>query len=44
MRVVTPALFEKLKEAVTSYAAALVGSPDRWAGVMSERGHRVGVW
>ncbi|MET7728383.1 hypothetical protein [Streptomyces mirabilis] len=31
MRVVTPALFEKLKEAVASHAAALASSPDRWA-------------
>ncbi|MFG2651182.1 DEAD/DEAH box helicase family protein [Streptomyces sp. NPDC048436] len=31
MRVVTPALFERLKEAVTSYASALAASPDRWA-------------
>ncbi|MGW2964403.1 hypothetical protein ACWDGI_38900 [Streptomyces sp. NPDC001220] len=31
MRVVTPDLFEKLKEAVTSYAAALASSPDCWA-------------
>ncbi|MFJ4695556.1 hypothetical protein [Streptomyces sp. NPDC088766] len=31
MRVVTPTLFEKLKEAVTSYAAALTSTPDRWA-------------
>ncbi|MER6401491.1 DEAD/DEAH box helicase family protein [Kitasatospora sp. NPDC001603] len=31
MRVVTPALFKKLKEAVTSYAAALASNPDRWA-------------
>lgn len=31
MRIVTPALFDKLKDAVTSYAAALAGSPDGWA-------------
>ncbi|MFH8485319.1 DEAD/DEAH box helicase family protein [Streptomyces longisporoflavus] len=31
MRVVTPALFDKLKEAVTRYATALAASPDRWA-------------
>jgi hypothetical protein len=37
MRVVTPALFEKLKEAVTSYAAALAGSPDRWADEQTVR-------
>ncbi|WP_093868115.1 DEAD/DEAH box helicase family protein [Streptomyces sp. KS_5] len=37
MRVVTPALFEKLKEAVTSYAAALAGSPDRWADEQAVR-------
>ncbi len=30
MRVVTPARLEKLKEAVTSYAAALASSPGRW--------------
>ncbi|MFK0025685.1 DEAD/DEAH box helicase family protein [Streptomyces sp. NPDC090798] len=37
MRVVTPALFEKLKEAVTSYAAALAGNPDRWADEQAVR-------
>lgn len=37
MRVVTPALFEKLKEAVTSYAAALASSPDRWADEQAVR-------
>ncbi|SDP61554.1 Replicative superfamily II helicase [Streptomyces sp. cf386] len=37
MRVVTPPLFEKLKEAVTSYAAALAGSPDRWADEQAVR-------
>jgi hypothetical protein len=31
MRVVTPASFAKLQEAVTSYAAALAAAPDRWA-------------
>ncbi|AIR96042.1 hypothetical protein [Streptomyces glaucescens] len=31
MRVVTPASFAKLKEAVASYAAALAAAPDRWA-------------
>ncbi|MGP3978312.1 hypothetical protein ACTWQF_30770 [Streptomyces sp. 8N114] len=30
MRIVTPARFEKLKEAVTQYVAALAASPDRW--------------
>ncbi|MFK4196705.1 DEAD/DEAH box helicase family protein [Streptomyces sp. NPDC033754] len=37
MRVVTPALFEKLKEAVTSYAAALASGPDRWADEQAVR-------
>ncbi|MEV3972753.1 DEAD/DEAH box helicase family protein [Streptomyces sp. NPDC050698] len=37
MRVVTPALFEKLKEAVTSYAAALASSQDRWANEQAVR-------
>ncbi|MFI9835249.1 DEAD/DEAH box helicase family protein [Streptomyces sp. NPDC051913] len=37
MRVVTPALFEKLKKAVTSYAAALASSPDRWADEQAVR-------
>jgi hypothetical protein len=37
MRVITPELFEKLKEAVTSYAAALAGSPDRWADEQAVR-------
>ncbi|MEU1661544.1 DEAD/DEAH box helicase family protein [Streptomyces griseofuscus] len=37
MRVVTPALFEKLKEAVTSYAAALASTPDRWADEQAVR-------
>ncbi|MFI2078112.1 hypothetical protein [Streptomyces triculaminicus] len=30
MRVVTLALFKKLKEAVTRYAATLAASPSRW--------------
>ncbi|MEU6673854.1 hypothetical protein [Streptomyces sp. NPDC046925] len=29
MRVATPALFDKLQEAVTRYAAALAANPDR---------------
>ncbi|MCX4993708.1 DEAD/DEAH box helicase family protein [Streptomyces sp. NBC_00568] len=37
MRVVTPALFEKLKVAVTAYAAALASSPDRWADEQAVR-------
>ncbi|MFF7146255.1 competence protein CoiA family protein [Streptomyces nodosus] len=37
MRVVTPELFKKLKEAVTSYAAALASSPDRWANEQAVR-------
>ncbi|MGW1163713.1 helicase C-terminal domain-containing protein, partial [Streptomyces sp. NPDC002513] len=37
MRVVTPALFEKLKDAVTSYAAALASSPDHWADEQAVR-------
>ncbi|MEW2291002.1 hypothetical protein [Streptomyces sp. NPDC047841] len=37
MRVVTPALFEKLKKAVTAYAAALASSPDRWADEQAVR-------
>ncbi|MFI1415700.1 DEAD/DEAH box helicase family protein [Streptomyces sp. NPDC020707] len=37
MRVVTPALFEKLKEAVTSCVAALASSPDRWADEQAVR-------
>ncbi|MGJ3557993.1 hypothetical protein ACR6C2_00050 [Streptomyces sp. INA 01156] len=37
MRVVTPALFAKLKEAVTSYAAALAAAPDRWADEQTVR-------
>ncbi|MFE5240452.1 MULTISPECIES: hypothetical protein [unclassified Streptomyces] len=31
MRVITPELFGKLKEAVMAYTAALASSPDRWA-------------
>ncbi|GGV28633.1 hypothetical protein GCM10010260_81400 [Streptomyces filipinensis] len=30
MRIVTPALFDKLKGAVTRYVAALASAPDRW--------------
>ncbi|MGP3974458.1 DEAD/DEAH box helicase [Streptomyces sp. 8N114] len=37
MRVVTPARFEKLKEAVTQYATALASSPDRWADEQAVR-------
>lgn len=37
MRVITPALLEKLKEAVTAYAAALASSPDRWADEQAVR-------
>lgn len=37
MRVVTLPLFEKLKEAVTSYAAALANSSDRWADEQAVR-------
>jgi hypothetical protein len=37
MRVVTPALFAKLKEAVTSYAAALAAAPERWADEQAVR-------
>ncbi|WP_042365921.1 hypothetical protein [Streptacidiphilus neutrinimicus] len=37
MRVVTPAMFDKLKDAVTSYAAALASSPDRWADEQAVR-------
>ncbi|WP_405763938.1 DEAD/DEAH box helicase family protein [Streptomyces sp. NBC_00080] len=37
MRVVTPAMFEKLKEAVTAYVAALASSPDRWADEQAVR-------
>ncbi|MEV8346425.1 DEAD/DEAH box helicase family protein [Streptomyces niveus] len=37
MRVVTPALFEKLKEAVTAYAAALASGPERWADEQAVR-------
>ncbi|MGR3875563.1 hypothetical protein ACUXZZ_44250 [Streptomyces graminifolii] len=37
MRVVNPALFEKPKEAVTAYAAALASSPDRWADEQAVR-------
>ncbi|MET7543982.1 hypothetical protein [Streptomyces sp. NPDC005507] len=37
MRVVTPALFEKLKEAVTRYTAALAASPDHWADEQAVR-------
>lgn len=37
MRVVTPAMFEKLKEAVTSYAAALASDLDRWADEQAVR-------
>lgn len=37
MRVITPELFGKLKDAVTAYAAALASSPDRWADEQSVR-------
>ncbi|MGA5121537.1 hypothetical protein [Streptomyces pseudogriseolus] len=37
MRVVTPAMFEKLQKAVTAYAAALASSPDRWADEQAVR-------
>ncbi|MFE1782428.1 hypothetical protein ACFW9F_07515 [Streptomyces sp. NPDC059506] len=37
MRVITPELFEKLKDAVTAYAAALASSPDRWADEQAVR-------
>jgi hypothetical protein len=38
MRVVTPASFARLKEAVDSYAAALAAAPDRWADEQAVRG------
>ncbi|MER7812945.1 hypothetical protein [Streptomyces sp900116325] len=37
MRVVTPATFEKLKEAVMQYAAALASSSDRWGNEQAVR-------
>ncbi|MER6354646.1 hypothetical protein ABT186_23210 [Streptomyces sp. NPDC001634] len=37
MRVVTPATFGKLREAVTSYAAALASNPIRWADEQAVR-------
>ncbi|WP_435607365.1 hypothetical protein [Streptomyces ardesiacus] len=37
MRVITPELFEKLKDAVTAFAAALASSPDRWADEQAVR-------
>jgi hypothetical protein len=37
MRVVTPALFAKLKDAVTRYAAVLASTPDRWADEQAVR-------
>ncbi|MEV8334470.1 MULTISPECIES: hypothetical protein [Streptomyces] len=40
MRVVTPALFKKLKDAVTRYACALASSPDRWTDGQPVRGQR----
>lgn len=37
MRVVTPSLFAKLKDAVASYAAALAAAPERWADEQTVR-------
>ncbi|MFD5286531.1 hypothetical protein [Streptomyces rubrogriseus] len=37
MRVITLELFEKLKDAVTAFAAALASSPDRWADEQAVR-------
>jgi Type III restriction enzyme, res subunit len=37
MRIITPVMLDKLKEAVTSYAAALAISPDRWVDEQAVR-------